>query len=124
MSTKFKGMYNMEQKKIDRINELAKKMKTVGLTEEEGLIINPTADQRGRSVLELTVAVYHNLFTLSIAFAKIFCFFYFVFLCETDKIQKMVQKSPKNLNYPYFRCPLLYKIYLLYNHHKRAFRKL
>ena len=25
----------MEQKKIDRINELAKKMKTVGLTEEE-----------------------------------------------------------------------------------------
>ena len=28
-------MYKMEQKKIDRINELAKKMKTVGLTEEE-----------------------------------------------------------------------------------------
>ncbi len=26
---------NMEQKKIDRINELAKKMKCVGLTEEE-----------------------------------------------------------------------------------------
>lgn len=25
----------MEQKKIDRINELAKKMKTIGLTEEE-----------------------------------------------------------------------------------------
>ena len=25
----------MEQKKIDRINELSKKMKTVGLTEEE-----------------------------------------------------------------------------------------
>ena len=34
-STKFKGMYKMEQKKIDRINELAKKMKTIGLTEEE-----------------------------------------------------------------------------------------
>jgi len=28
----------------------------VGLTEEEGLIINPTAEQRDRSVLELTVA--------------------------------------------------------------------
>ncbi|MGN1347022.1 MAG: polyribonucleotide nucleotidyltransferase [Eubacteriales bacterium] len=32
----------------------------VGLTEEEGLIINPTAEQRDRSILELTVAGTHQ----------------------------------------------------------------
>lgn len=30
-----KGDYFMEQKKLDRINELARKSKTVGLSEEE-----------------------------------------------------------------------------------------
>ena len=44
----------MEQKRIDRINELARKAKTVGLTEEE-------CEERDRLRMEYVEAVRKNL---------------------------------------------------------------
>ena len=44
----------MEQKRIDRINELARKAKTVGLTEEE-------CEERARLRMEYVEAVRKNL---------------------------------------------------------------